>query len=213
LTPEEAEYRVAAQSLTHWKSYATCSLSACLRSKGTEMPLDESAFDRLREGGEREGWEAAHTLVPDDETCGHRWDTVCLKCRMPLGAWSGEECKGSGEVSDGYHTFNEMYDHRCALFVALMVACPAISWRSRLHAGGTGSEGWWIGGMDLPAGTITYHLQDSDWHLLDRSGVRTLDRAPEWDGHTSADVAMRIKRWAGGGKDSFCGEHTNPKGE
>lgn len=111
---------------------------------------------------------------------------------------SNEILADIGDFSDGYHTFNGLYDHRCALFVALMVSCPAISWRSRLHADGTGWGGWCVGGMDLPTGTITYHLPDSDWHLLDDSGVRTLERAPEWGGHTSADVVTRIKEWVRG---------------
>lgn len=32
-----------------------------------------------------------------------------------------------GEISDGYHTFNELYQHRCALFLALMASNPSIS--------------------------------------------------------------------------------------
>lgn len=98
-----------------------------------------------------------------------------------------------GDVTDGYHTFSELYAHRCALFVALMRSHPEISWRARFHADGTGCEGWWIGGMELPTGTITYHLADADWATAD--GIRTLERAPEWDGHTASGVVQRLRSW------------------
>lgn len=101
----------------------------------------------------------------------------------------------TGETSDGYHTFNELYEHRCTLFVALMRAYPFLSWRSRAHADGSVWDGWWIGGMNLHTGTVTYHLPESAWNLLDDTEVETLERAPEWDGHTSADVVQRLREW------------------
>jgi hypothetical protein len=102
------------------------------------------------------------------------------------------------DVSDGYHTFRELYAHRCILFAALAQAYPHLAWRSRLHADGSGYDGWFIAGMRLPdaegvARQITYHLPDSDWVLFD--GVVVLDRAPEWDGHTPSDVVQRLRDW------------------
>lgn len=104
----------------------------------------------------------------------------------------------TSEVSDGYHTFGELYEHRCLLFVALMKAHPKMAWRSRLHHDGSGEPGWWIGGLHLPTGDISYHLPDWAWPLLDGSGVTTLERAPKWDGHTSTDVLQRLRAWLGG---------------
>lgn len=101
----------------------------------------------------------------------------------------------AGEVSDSYHTLDELYAHRCALFLALMRSNQHIAWRSRLHADGTGFPGWWIGGVELSTGPITYHLPDADWHLADEA--LTLDRAPEFDGHTADDVVRRLRDWAG----------------
>lgn len=102
-----------------------------------------------------------------------------------------------GEVSDGYHTFNELYQHRHTLFIALMRAYPEISWRSRLHHDGSKFEGWFIAGMDLNGKQITYHLPDTDeyWQLLNHIGIKELDKAPEWDGHTSGEVVRRLQRW------------------
>jgi hypothetical protein len=99
------------------------------------------------------------------------------------------------EVSDGYHTFGELYDHRCLLFVALMRAHPSLAWRSRLHDDGSGEPGWWVGGLNLSSGPITYHLPESLWTLLDNADVRTLDRAPKWDGHNSPEVLRRLRQW------------------
>ena len=47
-----------------------------------------------------------------------------------------------GEVSDGYHTFNELYEHRHALFLALMKAYPQWSWYSGKHHDGSEWQGW-----------------------------------------------------------------------
>jgi hypothetical protein len=102
----------------------------------------------------------------------------------------------AGQVSDGYHTFNELYDHRIALFIALMKSHPEISWRANNHADGSSYEGWFIAGMHLPTGDISYHLPDDKWTLLDGVGIATTNRAPEWDGHTPADVVRRLNEWS-----------------
>lgn len=104
------------------------------------------------------------------------------------------------EVSDGYHTIQELYDHRIALFIAL---CRAKTnhfldgqdvnpWRSKLHSDGSSIPDWFILGIGRDKGEqITYHLPMSRWDETDFA--ETLDRAPEWDGHTSADVLERLK--------------------
>lgn len=104
--------------------------------------------------------------------------------------------KEMGQVSDGYHTFDELYDHRIELFIALCKElddtgkCPV--WRSRLHHDGTGYGGWFIMGIEREKGKqISYHLPLSYWDAT--SFCRTEDRAPEWDGHTSADVLKRLR--------------------
>lgn len=91
-------------------------------------------------------------------------------------------------TSDGFHTFRELYDHRIALFIALMKSHWEISWAAHCQM-----DGWLIAGMDLPTGQITYHLPASAWK--DLGGVTTYEKAPPWDGHTSADVVDRLTRW------------------
>lgn len=99
----------------------------------------------------------------------------------------------TGEVSDGYHTFNELYDHRCALFLAFIRSSHCKSWKSRTHHDGKGWGGWFIVGLELPTGTISYHLPDKLWDVADF--IPTRERAPEWDGHTPAMVVERILAW------------------
>lgn len=103
------------------------------------------------------------------------------------------------EVSDGYHTFDELYEHRITLYIAL---CREISkrydkqpinaaWRSKLHSDGSSFDGWFILGLFKAKGAqITYHLPESKWE--ETSFADTLDRAPEYDGHASEDVLTRI---------------------
>lgn len=103
----------------------------------------------------------------------------------------------SGTTSDGYHTFDELYEHRHALFLAL---CRRIAgqrpdrvWRSTLHYDGTSFTSWFVMGIDrLPGEQITYHLPMYLWD--ETNFATTLERAPEWDGHTPTDVVVRLKR-------------------
>lgn len=102
------------------------------------------------------------------------------------------------EISDGFHTFDELYAHRYVLFIALMQAYPALSWRAKVHADGSmHGGGWFVAGMSLPTGQISYHLPKQAWPALDDKGIITYDRAPEWDGHTPDDVIGRLADWCG----------------
>ena len=99
-----------------------------------------------------------------------------------------------GNVSDGYHTFNELYAHRCTLFAALQKCNKSLSWKSLLHNDGNMYEGFFISGMHLPEGVVSYHLPiDPFWDRL--YDIAVLETAPEWDGHTPDDVIKRIINW------------------
>ncbi len=99
----------------------------------------------------------------------------------------------TGETSDGHHTFNELYEHRHALFAAFAAADPSRAWKSKKHDDGLMFDGWFIAGMSLPAGTISYHLPLRLWDLF--PGLE-LETAPKWDGHTPDDVILRLKAYA-----------------
>ena len=104
--------------------------------------------------------------------------------------------ENKGEVSDGYHTFNELYEHRNHLFVALMRSNPTISWRANNHEDGTMYDNWFVAGMHLPTGAdISYHLPSWMWEMLDGVGITTTNKAGKWDGHTPNDVVARLAKW------------------
>lgn len=100
------------------------------------------------------------------------------------------------DTSDGSHTFNELYAHRNALFIALMRSHPNLSWRAPDHEDGSHIGGWFVAGMHLPVGDITYHLPNADWIKLNGLAIETRDNAPHWDGHSSEDVISRLLGWA-----------------
>ncbi len=95
----------------------------------------------------------------------------------------------NGQVSDGFHTFDELYAHRSVLLICLMHAHPELSWRTTSSE----HEGFFYAGMLLPTGQISYHLRDRYSPLLD--GIKTLSEPPEWDGHTSDNVLERFQSW------------------
>lgn len=98
----------------------------------------------------------------------------------------------TGETSDGYHTFNELYHHRAVLFSVIVKALPERAWKARQHHDGTMYSGMFIVGIDTPQGQASYHYDiDPYWDMFE---CRELERAPEWDGHTPAQAIERIGR-------------------
>jgi hypothetical protein len=108
-----------------------------------------------------------------------------------INAQIAEGCD-TNQISDGYHTFGELYEHRITLFTAL---CRKLSkgrvWRTQTHSDGSVWEGWFVLGIGFKHGEqITYHLPLSKWD--DAEFAETIDKAPDYDGHTSDDVLQRI---------------------
>lgn len=111
------------------------------------------------------------------------------------------------QISDGSHTFDELYQHRYTLYMALarllkrqenaighIPPGESFVWRSKNHSDGelAFGGGWFVLGIGKDKGRqITYHLPMDRWEECDFA--EPLDRAPEWDGHSSADVLERIK--------------------
>ena len=92
-----------------------------------------------------------------------------------------------GEISDGFHTFNSLYNQRMYLWAALVKAYKDKAWKSKKHNDGKlcFGGGWFIVGITTPAGDYTYHYELEYWGLFD---CKVLDKAPEFDGHTDKDV-------------------------
>ncbi len=92
-----------------------------------------------------------------------------------------------------------------ALLVALMKSHPSISWRANNHADGTMKEGnWFVAGMHLPTGDISFYLPCSWWFQLDYALIATSNKAPllklENDETESAIVFSRLYQWGSEGK-------------
>jgi hypothetical protein len=98
-------------------------------------------------------------------------------------------------ISDGYHTFEELYRHRNLLFLAMVAQNRDKAWLSRVHEDGTQFPGYFVMGIQLPTGTVTYHLPEELWELAARLKPEIRLRAPVWDGHTSEDVSLRLHKW------------------
>lgn len=97
----------------------------------------------------------------------------------------------TNKLSDGYHTFSELYDHRIALFIAL---CHnrTDAWKSVMHSDESIMAGWFIAGIGREQGEqITYHLPLSLWDTLH---CEVLTKAPKYDGHSPSDVVKRLLR-------------------
>lgn len=95
-----------------------------------------------------------------------------------------------GEISDGYHSFNELYDHRAKLFSVICNSNKELAWKSKLHDTGDMYEGMFIVGINTPNGQATYHYDiEPYWDMFD---VKELEKAPKWDGHTPSEAIERI---------------------
>lgn len=105
------------------------------------------------------------------------------------------------KISDGYHTFADLYEQRLILSAALAKNNPH-AWKSKRHEDGSDpfGGGWFIMGFDTDEGCYTYHYELKDWDLFQ---CKELDKGKPWDGHTSKDVrrllsipaAVSVPQW------------------
>ena len=97
-----------------------------------------------------------------------------------------------GDISDGYHTFNELYHHRAVLFATICNTYPDKAWKSKQHDDPNFPmyDGMFIVGIETPDGQATYHYDlDPYWDIFN---VKELERAPKYDGHTPDEAIRRI---------------------
>lgn len=102
-------------------------------------------------------------------------------------------CEDMGELSDGYHTFNQLYHQRAVLFACIVKQNKNKAWKSFKHSDGKycfDSNGeWFIVGIDTPQGSYTYHYSKEYWDIFD---CQELECGKEWDGHTEEDVTRLL---------------------
>ena len=114
--------------------------------------------------------------------------------RVAVERWN-TRCAVTGDTSDGYHTFDELYHHRAVLFSVIVSSHRGIAWKARRHHDGTMYEGMFIVGLDTPWGQASYHYDiDPYWGMFD---CDERESAPEWDGHTPDEAIERIGKLAG----------------
>ena len=96
-----------------------------------------------------------------------------------------------GDLSDGYHTFNQLYYQRMMLFAVLVKQNRDKAWKSLRHEDGElcFGGGWFIVGIDTPDGSYTYHYENKYFDLFD---CEILDHGKHWDGHTEKDVTRLL---------------------
>ncbi len=99
-----------------------------------------------------------------------------------------------GQLSDGYHTFDSLYNQRLNLFAALVNTYRDRSWKTWNHEDGTPcfGGGWFLVCIDTPEGPYSYHYEAKDWDMFD---CKELERR-------SHSMAIPIRTWA-----VFCHLH------
>lgn len=103
-------------------------------------------------------------------------------------------------VSDGYHTFDELYHYR-ALYNAAWLSSERNfkQHKSLKHSDGKycfDSDGeWFVVSVQLPTGQVTNHYHADYWNLFD---IPTRETAAEWDGHTPKEAAERMEKYLKG---------------
>jgi len=96
------------------------------------------------------------------------------------------------DISDGYHTFRQLYNHRTILFALVCNAYPEISWKSKKHFDDEKDpmfNGDFIAGINTPEGPATYHMKLEYWDLFN---IPEIERAYPYDGHNSDEDLERL---------------------
>lgn len=93
------------------------------------------------------------------------------------------------DISDGCHTFGELYYHRMVLFSVILNKNASIAWKAKKHHDGTMFDGYFICGIETPQGQYTYHYKLEFW---DWFKVKELEFAPEYDGHKPKDIVRLL---------------------
>ena len=102
-----------------------------------------------------------------------------------------------GNISDGYHSFNELYEFRkiynALLFNEWHNQNKYEVYKSKKHFDGIDcfDGGWFIVVAILPTGQISNHYKNEDWELFK---IPEYEKSKyEFDNHSSNDVLIRLK--------------------
>lgn len=108
-----------------------------------------------------------------------------------------QEYRNYGEVSDGYHTFDELYHYRALYNASWLNAEKDLGQHKSLrhsdgeYCFGSGGE-WFIVMVNLPTGQISNHYHVDYWDLFN---IPERETADEWDNHTPEQAAERLEAY------------------
>lgn len=111
---------------------------------------------------------------------------------------AGDIKKKIGAVSDGYHTFDELYHYRmlynAAFFNEYAKSHPDAVVKSKRHDDGEPcfGGGWFIVQANLPTGQISNHYEEKFWDLFK---IPEADKAFAFDGHNPEIAAERLENF------------------
>ena len=120
--------------------------------------------------------------------------------------------KDEGDLSDGNHTFNDLYWQRCILFAALVNLFPKLSWKTKRHDDGELCHGGknFLVCIETPKGPYSYHYPMKHWGLFK---CKEIEKAEKFDGHTDKDVERLLSLLPENLPRSVLGEIWNKRGD
>ena len=97
------------------------------------------------------------------------------------------------EVSDGYHTFTDLYNHRIGLFLLVISLLKKSNKEIKIWYADSEEINWYIVGIDFEDDKkiISYHVPNNVKEYLDKMNVEYLDKLPPFDG---CDSNCNLKR-------------------
>lgn len=98
------------------------------------------------------------------------------------------------DISDGYHTIGELYEHRMVLTAALFNTWheyhPITCTKSWKHNDGSMFDGMFVVCAESKDfGQISYHYNAEFWDMFE---IEEVEFSPKWDRHTADDVVERL---------------------
>lgn len=161
-----------------------------MRSIISNILVNEEEFESTMDNKKNK----STTINDDDNTISYEDEVKDIKERIN----SIPSSISVGEISDRYHTFNELYHHRALLFASLcMTTFRDKAWKSLLHDDPENNpmyNGMFIVGVDTPSGQATYHYDIYPyWNIFK---VKEVETAPKFDGHTPNDAIDRLYKYA-----------------
>lgn len=99
----------------------------------------------------------------------------------------GKKIINTKKLSDGYHTFEDLYTQRLFLSAALAKLKPNSCYIALAHADGSMFDDMFLIVFNTKEGLYSYHYHLRDLDLF--KGVKVLEKEViPYDGHTSSDV-------------------------